>query len=88
MSEAQHMAEQMGVANNPVAQQPEPKRFVHLHAHSEFSLAEGLLKVKGAVSEAVTRQMPAMALTDRNNLFALVKFTKTACPRGSSLFWG
>ena len=76
------MAEQMGVANNPVAQQPEPKRFVHLHAHSEFSLAEGLLKVKGAVSEAVTRQIPAMALTDRNNLFALVKFYENSLSKG------
>ena len=47
-----------------------------------FSLAEGLLKVKVAVSEAVTRQIPAMALTDRNNLFALVKFYENSLSKG------
>ena len=51
-------------------------QFVHLHTHSEFSLAEGLLKVKSAVDEATQRNIPAMALTDRNNLFALVNFVK------------
>ncbi len=57
-------------------------QFVHLHTHSEFSLAEGLLKVKSAVGEATQRHIPAMALTDRNNLFALVKFYETSLSKG------
>ena len=57
-------------------------QFVHLHTHSEFSLAEGLLKVKSAVGEATQRHIPAMALTDRNNLFALVKFYETSLAKG------
>ena len=57
-------------------------QFVHLHTHSEFSLAEGLLKVKSAVDEATQRHIPAMALTDRNNLFALVKFYETGLAKG------
>ena len=57
-------------------------QFVHLHTHSEFSLAEGLLKVKSAVGEATQRHIPAMALTDRNNLFALVKFYETGLAEG------
>ena len=48
--------------------------FVHLHVHSEFSLSDGLLKVKQLVNKAQALNMPAIALTDVNNLFALVKF--------------
>ena len=59
-----------------------PEQFVHLHAHSEFSLAEGLLKVKSTVAEAVNRHIPALALTDRNNLFALVKFYENSLSKG------
>ncbi len=59
-----------------------PAHFVHLHAHSEFSLAEGLLKVKGTVAAAVKRHIPALALTDRNNLFALVKFYENSLANG------
>ena len=61
-------------------------QFVHLHTHSEFSLAEGLLKVKSAVGEATQRHIPAMALTDRNNLFALSSFMRPASPRALSPF--
>ena len=84
MSEVQQISKHVGVADNSAAEIPKraPNRFVHLHAHSEFSLAEGLLKVKGAVSEAVARQIPAMALTDRNNLFALVKFYENSLSKG------
>ena len=57
-------------------------QFVHLHTHSEFSLAEGLLKVKSAVDKATQRHIPSMALTDRNNLFALVKFYETGLAKG------
>ena len=55
----------------------EAATFVHLHLHSEFSLAEGLLKVKDVVKTTAARGMPALALTDCNNLFALVKFYET-----------
>ena len=48
--------------------------FVHLQVHSEYSLADGLFKVKDLVKRAATAGMPAVALTDRNNLFAPVKF--------------
>ena len=56
--------------------------FVHLHVHSEFSLAEGLLKVKGLVAQSRAQELPAVALTDRNNLFALVKFYETCRGNG------
>ena len=56
--------------------------FVHLHVHSEFSLSEGLLKVKDVVNTTAERGTPALALTDCNNLFALVKFYETCLSQG------
>ncbi|MGH8496595.1 MAG: DNA polymerase III subunit alpha [Gammaproteobacteria bacterium] len=52
--------------------------FVHLHLHTEYSIADGLLRVP-ALMEAVARAgMPAVAVTDRGNLFAMVKFFRDA----------
>ena len=56
--------------------------FVHLHVHSEYSLADGLFKVKDLVKRAAAAGMPAVALTDRNNLFALVKFFEACMAEG------
>ena len=59
-----------------------PIEFVHLHVHSEYSLADGLFKVKDLVNRAAAAGMPAVALTDRNNLFALVKFFEACMAQG------
>jgi DNA polymerase-3 subunit alpha len=56
--------------------------FVHLRVHSEFSIADGLMKV-GALADAARRMnMPAVALTDRSNLFGLVKFYQASVNAG------
>ena len=52
--------------------------FVHLRLHSEYSLVDGLVKLKSLVSTTDERAMPALALTDETNLFGLVKFYKAA----------
>ncbi|MDN6296581.1 MAG: DNA polymerase III subunit alpha [Halomonas sp.] len=52
--------------------------FVHLRVHSEFSLVDGLVKIKSLVSTTAEREMPALALTDETNLFGLVKFYTAA----------
>jgi DNA polymerase-3 subunit alpha len=52
--------------------------FVHLRLHSEYSLVDGLVKLKSLVSTTAERAMPALALTDESNLFGLVKFYKAA----------
>ncbi len=52
--------------------------FVHLRLHSEYSLVDGLVKLKSLVSTTFDRGMPALALTDETNLFGLVKFYKGA----------
>ncbi|MCB0152364.1 MAG: PHP domain-containing protein, partial [Caldilineaceae bacterium] len=38
--------------------------FVHLHVHSEYSLLDGLGRVKLLVKEAARLGQPALALTD------------------------
>ncbi|MFG6138408.1 DNA polymerase III subunit alpha [Halomonas sp. B23F22_10] len=48
--------------------------FVHLRVHSEFSLVDGLVRLKPLIKAAGSQGVPALALTDEANLFALVKF--------------
>ncbi len=55
-----------------------PARFAHLHLHSEYSLADSTLRIKELVAACAQRNLPAVAITDQNNLFALVKFWKAA----------
>jgi len=49
-------------------------KFVHLRLHSDFSMCDGLNKVKPIIGKAVALDMPAIALTDQTNLCGLVKF--------------
>ncbi len=56
--------------------------FVHLRVHSEYSLVDGLVRVKPLVAAAVAAGMPAVALTDQSNLFAMVRFYKAALAAG------
>ncbi|MCW8853933.1 MAG: PHP domain-containing protein, partial [Gammaproteobacteria bacterium] len=57
-------------------------RFVHLRVHTEFSLVDGIVRIKPLMQTAVDQGMPAMALTDQSNLFAMVKFYKSAMAAG------
>ena len=52
--------------------------FVHLRLHSEYSLVDGLVRLKPLVEAVAAMAMPAVALTDFNNFFGLVKFYKAA----------
>ncbi|MGS0681160.1 DNA polymerase III subunit alpha [Shewanella sp. 125m-7] len=49
-------------------------RFVHLRVHSDFSMSDGLSKVKPIIAKVVELGMPAVALTDQTNMCGLVKF--------------
>ncbi|MDP8162492.1 DNA polymerase III subunit alpha [Pasteurella skyensis] len=53
-------------------------RFVHLRVHSDFSMIDGLAKVKSLVKECVNNNMAALALTDFSNFCGLVKFYSEA----------
>ncbi len=56
--------------------------FVHLHLHTEFSLIDGVVRVKPLVEAAARDGMPAVAITDQGNLFGMVKFYRAAIAAG------
>jgi len=56
--------------------------FVHLRLHTEFSLVDGIVKIKPLVKRLAELDMPAVAITDHANLFSLVKFYKAAMGQG------
>ena len=43
--------------------------FVHLRVHSAYSLSEGAIRIKDLVKRCRQLGMPAVAVTDTNNLF-------------------
>ena len=49
--------------------------FIHLRAQSSYSLAEGALKISKLVELAKFHNMPAIALTDNNNMFGALEFS-------------
>ncbi|MGE4313677.1 MAG: DNA polymerase III subunit alpha [Pseudobdellovibrionaceae bacterium] len=57
-------------------------KFVHLRVHSAFSLAEGAIKVKDLVKLCVAHHMPAVAVTDTNNMFGAMEFAVEAAKNG------
>ncbi len=56
--------------------------FIHLRLHTEFSLVDGIVKIKPLVKRLAELNMPAVAVTDHANLFSLVKFYKAAPGQG------
>ena len=56
--------------------------FVHLHLHTEYSLVDGILRIKPLVAAVAEAGMPAVAVTDQSNLFAMVKFYRAAMAAG------
>jgi len=56
--------------------------FVHLRVHSEYSISDGMVRIKPLAAAAVEMQMPAIALTDINNAFGLIKFYNAANKAG------
>jgi DNA polymerase-3 subunit alpha len=52
--------------------------FIHLRVHSDYSMCDGLKKVKPIVAKAAALNMPAIALTDQTNLCGLVKYYHAA----------
>ncbi len=56
--------------------------FVHLRLHTEYSLVDGIVRVPELMAAAFAAGMPAVALTDQSNLFAMVKFYKEAQAAG------
>lgn len=56
--------------------------FVHLRLHTEFSLSDGLLIIPSLMEQAISFNMPAVAISDLGNLYATVKFYQAALTAG------
>ena len=59
-----------------------PAQFVHLHLHTDYSLIDGLVRIKPLIKAVVDAGMPAIAVTDQHNLFAAVKVYTAAQQAG------
>ncbi len=59
-----------------------PASFVHLRLHTEYSLVDGLVRIKPLVKALTGMGMPAVAVTDQNNMCSLVKFYKASMGAG------
>ena len=51
-------------------------KFIHLRLHSAYSLAEGAIKIETLTHLCEENNMPAVAVTDTNNLFGAMEFSK------------
>ncbi|MET0660908.1 MAG: DNA polymerase III subunit alpha, partial [Steroidobacteraceae bacterium] len=62
--------------------------FVHLRLHTEYSLVDSVVRIQseggapGLMDAVAQARMPAVALTDQSNLFAMVKFYRAAQSSG------
>ncbi|CAK9890891.1 MULTISPECIES: DNA polymerase III subunit alpha [Pseudomonas] len=56
--------------------------FVHLRLHTEYSLVDGLVRIKPLAKALAAMNMPAVAVTDQSNMCSLVKFYKNAMGAG------
>ncbi len=62
--------------------QIETQNFVHLHIHSEYSLLEGVCRIKELVQQVKDCGQTAAALTDTGNLYGAVLFYQEAVKAG------
>jgi len=58
------------------------KPFVHLHAHTEYSLLDGISRLPDMIARAKELEMPALAMTDHGNMYGAVYFYKECIKQG------
>src|SRR5919202_3534662 len=56
--------------------------FVHLHAHSEYSLLDGLSNIKRLTQRAADLGMDSLALTDHGVMYGAIEFYSAAKKAG------
>ena len=56
--------------------------FVHLNAHSAYSLREGALTIEALAERAKADSMPALGIADTNNLFGALEFSEKMAKAG------
>jgi DNA polymerase-3 subunit alpha len=62
--------------------------FVHLRAHTEYSLQDSIIRIGDLVKATKAAGMPAVAVTDLANIYGLVKFYKAAQGAGIKPIFG
>ncbi len=80
MSADSHDADPLTTGTDMAEASPPPP-FVHLSIHTEFSLVDSTIRIKPLVKQ-VAKSMPAAAVTDRVNMFSLVKYYRAAMGAG------
>ncbi|MDQ3000223.1 MAG: PHP domain-containing protein [Fibrobacterota bacterium] len=71
---ADHSALYAGSSARPAAAAAGLDAFVHLHAHSEYTLLSGVPRIKDMVAKAKALGMGSLALTDSNRMSGLILF--------------
>tara|TARA_R110002096_G_scaffold342687_3_gene535706 strand:+ start:22877 stop:26389 length:3513 start_codon:yes stop_codon:yes gene_type:complete len=61
---------------------PDDKTFIHLRLHSAYSLAEGAVQIKDLAKHCIGNKMPAVAITDTNNMFGALDASLNLPPTG------
>ena len=56
--------------------------FVHLHVHSEYSLLDGMCRIKDLPKRAKELGMKAIAITDHGVMYGVIDFYKAAKKAG------
>ena len=56
--------------------------FVHLRLHTEYSIVDGLVRVKPLMERVAALGMPAVGLTDVCNFYALIQLSRAAFAAG------
>ena len=56
--------------------------FVHLRLHTEYSIVDGLVRVKPLMERVAALGMPAVGVTDVCNFYALIKLYRAAFAAG------
>ena len=81
-SKKKHLALSNDLKKNVFSHKKSLPDFIHLHVHSAFSLLEGALTVDNIIDLAKSDKQPAVAITDRNNLFSALEFSQKATKAG------
>lgn len=56
--------------------------FIHLNLHSQYSIVDSTIRIPKLMEECASNNMPAISLTDQNNVFGMVKFYRKALEFG------
>ncbi len=56
--------------------------FVHLHLHTEYSMVDSTVRIPELIERCAKEKMPAIGMTDQNNLFGMVKFYRKSINAG------